>query len=237
MHVIGSRVARSVRMMIKILLIIMLGILGWQPASMAVQTPVLLVVGDSLSAEYGLPRNTGWVSLLTRRLAQTNADYRVVNASISGETTIGGRSRLPALLERHKPTIVVIELGANDALRGLSLKATQENLLTMVRGAKGSGAEVLLIGMQMPPNYGKAYGERFKNVFVQVAQKESVKLVPFLLTGFETRMDYFQADRVHPNTHAQPYMLETVWRALQPTLSTQTPPIGGATPVAGAKPG
>jgi acyl-CoA thioesterase-1 len=175
----------------------------------------LLVLGDSLSAEYGLPRGSGWVALLETRLAARRPPLRVVNASISGETTAGGRSRLADLLARHAPGIVVLELGGNDALRGLPLGGTEANLREMVRAAKAAGARPLLLGMRMPPNYGRAYGEQFEAVFRRIADSEKVPLVPFFLEAFGEKVEYFQPDRIHPAQKAQPLMLEAVW----PTLS------------------
>jgi acyl-CoA thioesterase-1 len=175
----------------------------------------LLVLGDSLSAEYGLPRGTGWVALLEKRVADRRPPVRVVNASVSGETTSGGRTRLPDLLARHAPTHVVIELGGNDALRGLPLGGTEQNLREMVRAAKAAGARPLVLGMRMPPNYGRAYGEQFEAVFRRVAEAERVPLVPFFLEAFGEKAEYFQPDRIHPAQKAQPLMLEAVW----PTLS------------------
>jgi acyl-CoA thioesterase-1 len=181
----------------------------------------VLVLGDSLSAEYGLPRGAGWVALLTEKLAQELPGTSVVNASISGETTSGGRSRLPALLKQHQPTLVVIELGGNDALRGLALSMTQDNLEQMVRASQSSGARVLLLGMQMPPNYGADMARQFAAVFTQVAQKTRCALVPFFLQGVGDDPDplkWFQADRIHPNAQAQPRMLAHVWPELKKQL-------------------
>ena len=150
-----------------------------QPSSAA--APKLLIVGDSLSAEYGLVRGTGWVALLEKRLAEQRSPWRVVNASISGDTTSGGRSRLPALLQEHRPGVVLIELGGNDALRGLPLQMTEANLTEMARASRQAGARVLLVGMQLPPNYGRRYGEDVAALFAKVAQQEKAALVPFLL--------------------------------------------------------
>lgn len=185
-------------------------------------TPVLLVLGDSLSAEYGLKRGTGWVALLEARLAQEKIAARVVNASISGETTAGGRSRLPALLAQHRPTHVVIELGGNDALRGLPLPATRDNLVAMTQAAQKAGARVLLVGMRLPPNYGRDYGERFSALYTQVAQAQRAAAVPFFLEGFAESPDaarYFQPDRIHPTEQAQPLMLATVWPQIKKLLT------------------
>ena len=179
-------------------------------------TPQLLVLGDSLSAEYGLPRGTGWVQLLNQQLRKEGSPWQIANASISGETTAGGLSRLPELLRRIKPRLVIIELGANDALRGLSLAATQKNLKEMIVQSKQSGAEVLLIGMQIPPNYGQDYTRQFARLFVTLAQSEQVPLLPFFLEGVATRPELFQADRIHPNEQAQSIMFGNVWKALEP---------------------
>ncbi len=195
---------------------------GKKPAQAAGTGPVLLVVGDSLSAEYGLQRGTGWVALLEQRLAQEKTGARVVNASISGDTTSGGRSRLPALLAQHKPQLVVVELGGNDALRGLPLNMTEANLAEMSRAAKDSGAKVLLVGMQVPPNYGRRYSEDFAAVFEKVARDQKTAIVPFMLKGVadSPKADsLFQGDRIHPNEQAQPQLLANVWQGLKPMLS------------------
>jgi acyl-CoA thioesterase-1 len=187
----------------------------------ASKAPRLLVVGDSLSAEYGLKRGSGWVALLNQQLAQQLPQASVVNASISGDTTAGGLSRLPALLKQHQPTHVVIELGANDALRGLPLVGTQDNLQAMVQACRASGARVLLIGMQVPPNYGGPYTRDFAALFGKVAQAQKTALVPFLLAGVadSPRAEaLFQADRIHPNESAQPRILQNVWPVLWPWL-------------------
>jgi acyl-CoA thioesterase-1 len=181
--------------------------------------PVILVVGDSLSAEYGLPRGTGWVQLLSDRVRQTRPDYTVVNASISGETTSGGRTRLPALLRQHQPAILILELGANDGLRGLPIASMRDNLSAMIRAAQAAGAEVLLVGIRMPPNFGRDYAERFFGTFAALARDHKVALAPFLLDGFGESTDFFQADRIHPNQAAQSRMLDNVWPHLKPLLA------------------
>ncbi len=181
----------------------------------------VLIVGDSLSAEYGLKRGTGWVPLLEKKLASEKSTVKVVNASISGDTTSGGRSRLAALLKIHKPSIVVIELGGNDALRGLPLDMTEANLTAMTQAAKKAGARVLLLGMQVPPNYGGAYGAAFSGLFAKVAKAEKVALMPFFLAGVADVPDVaanFQPDRIHPNEQAQPKMLANVWPELKKLL-------------------
>ncbi len=185
------------------------------------RAPVILVLGDSMSAEYGLPRGSGWVALLEERLAEEKIGATVVNASVSGDTTPGGRARLPQLLAAHRPTHVVIELGGNDALRGLPLKNTEDNLTAMVRQAQQAGARVLLVGMQVPPNYGTDYARRFAATFEDVARAQKAALVPFLLAGVADGPDplrLFQGDRIHPNARAQPIMLDNVWRPLKALL-------------------
>ena len=188
--------------------------------------PTILVVGDSLSAEYGLKRGTGWVALLEKKLAAEKMAAKVVNASISGDTSSGGRSRLPALLERHRPDVVVIELGGNDALRGLPLGMTEENLAQMAGSARKAGARVLLVGMQMPPNYGTDYANRFAGLFEKVAKAHQAALVPFLLQGVADGADptrLFQPDRIHPREEAQPLMLDNVWPQLKKVLAGPKP--------------
>jgi acyl-CoA thioesterase-1 len=177
-----------------------------------------LVVGDSLSAEYGLKRGSGWVALMEQRLAREKVTAKVVNASISGDTTSGGRSRLPALLTSHKPTVVVIELGGNDALRGLPLQMTQDNLQAMAVAAQGVGAKVVLIGMQVPPNYGQDYANRFVATFATVAKLNKTALVPFMLKDIAdvpSAQRLFQSDRIHPNETAHPIILNNVWPTIK----------------------
>jgi acyl-CoA thioesterase-1 len=189
--------------------------------SVAKTPPVILVLGDSLSAEYGLKRGSGWVALLEQKLAAEKMPARVINASISGDTTSGGRSRLGALLAEHRPSHVLIELGANDALRGLPLALTQDNLNQMTQTAQKAGAKVLLIGMQMPPNYGKDYSERFAALYASVAKANKAALLPFLLKGVADVPDslrWFQADRIHPKEEAHPQLLANVWPELQRLL-------------------
>jgi acyl-CoA thioesterase I len=195
---------------------------GESGAQSASKRGPLLVLGDSLSAEYGLERGSGWVALLQQRLAREKLALEVViNASISGDTTSGGRSRLPALLAQHKPAVVIIELGGNDALRGLPLNMTQSNLSAMVQASKAAGARVLVLGMQVPPNYGQKYAQDFAKLFAAVAKAEGVALVPFFLAGVADGPEaerLFQADRIHPNAQAQARMLDNVWPVLKPLL-------------------
>lgn len=202
-------------------MVVSVGLTGYYALAMSRSAPVVLVLGDSLSAEYGLQRGQGWVSLLTAQLATQKITAQVVNASLSGETTSGGRSRLPLLLQQHQPQVVIIELGGNDALRGLALAQTQDNLLTMSKAAKASGAKVLLLGMQMPPNYGADYAQQFAKAFVQAAQQSQAQLLPFFLKGIGDDPDplkWFQADRIHPNAAAQAQLLKNTWPLLQPLL-------------------
>ena len=202
-------------------LIVVLALTLGMGAHAAAPKHTILVVGDSLSAEYGLRRGTGWVPLLEKQLSSDKKAVKVINASISGDTTSGGRSRMGALLTRHKPTIVVIELGGNDALRGLPLDMTEVNLTAMTQAAKKAGAKVLLLGMQVPPNYGAAYGATFSALFGKVANAEQVALMPFFLKGVADVPDVssqFQADRIHPNEQAQPKMLANVWPELKKLL-------------------
>lgn len=180
--------------------------------------PVIVVLGDSLSAEYGLPRDTGWVALLRQRLATERIDYSVANASVSGDTTSGGRARLPAVLARLKPAIVVVELGANDALRGVPLATTERNLREIVADAQHARAKVVLVGMFVPPNYGPDYTQKFHGIYTRLSKDLGVPLVPFLLAGIENRPDMFQADQIHPTRQAQGVLLDNVWPSLKPLL-------------------
>lgn len=178
----------------------------------------LLVVGDSISAAFGLDSRQGWVSLLAQRLNEQGYAYKVVNASISGETSAGGAARLPALLAEHRPSLVIVELGGNDGLRGQPPAQLQQNLAAMVDQARGSGAEVLLLGMQLPPNYGVRYTTAFAQVFAQVAQDKQIALVPFFLEGVGGVPGMMQLDGLHPAAQAQPILLENLWPSLKPLL-------------------
>jgi len=187
----------------------------------AAANKTIVVLGDSLSAEYGLPRGSGWVALLAERMAKEKQPYEVVNASISGDTTSGGRSRLPALLQKHRPAVLIIELGGNDMLRGLPLASSRDNLAAMIHAAQAVGAKVLLVGMQVPPNFGRAYVESFSAMYAELSRSERTGLVPFLLAGVAERpdvADWFQADRIHPLAKAHPLMLDNVWPALKKLL-------------------
>jgi acyl-CoA thioesterase-1 len=181
----------------------------------------ILVVGDSLSAEYGLARGAGWVALLEQKLQAQKIDARIVNASISGETTSGGRTRLPALLTKHHPDIVIIELGANDGLRGLPVAAAHANLRAMIDASRGTGAQVLLVGMRMPPNYGRDYADKFFAMFGTLSKETSLPLAPFMLDGVADKTELFQADRLHPLATAHPIILGNIWPHLQPLLKAK----------------
>lgn len=178
----------------------------------------LLVVGDSLSAAFGIDPQQGWVALLGKRLRHERTDYKVVNASISGDTTANGAARLPALLARHKPAIVIIQLGGNDGLRGLPIAEMKHNLAQMVQQAQSSGAQVVLVGVEIPPNYGPVYTDKFRATYRTVATEFNVPLVPSILRGIELDRTKMQADGLHPNAGAQQRLLENVWRALRPLL-------------------
>ena len=178
----------------------------------------ILVFGDSLSAAYGLPQEHGWPSLLEKRLQGEGYGYRVANASISGETTAGGASRLENALQTHRPDIVVIELGANDGLRGQSLDLMRRNLERMIDASRRAKAEVLLVGMRLPPNYGMAYTEKFRQTYVELSREKKTAFVPFLFEGFGENARYFQSDRLHPTSEGQALMLDTVWKGLRPLL-------------------
>jgi len=185
-----------------------------------VRAQTLLILGDSLSAGYGIPAERGWVTLLEQRLVEHAPGWQVVNASISGETTAGGRTRLPALLQRHRPALVVVELGANDGLRGMPPARMRENLAAIIEESLAAEAGVLLLGIRLPPNYGPRYSEQFHAVYHQLAKQHGLPLVPFFLEGVTERPEWMQPDRYHPNARAQPRLLENVWPALAPLLES-----------------
>ena len=176
------------------------------------------MLGDSLSAAYGIARNRGWVALLEERLKREHPDYSVVNASISGDTTGGGRTRLKSLLERHRPRVLILGLGGNDGLRGMPVTQIRANLGAMIQQAQATGVRVLLLGMRMPPNYGEVYTQSFAALFRELARSHRTAFVPFVLEDFAEKPEYFLDDRIHPSEAAQPLMLERVWKALEPLL-------------------
>jgi acyl-CoA thioesterase I len=183
-------------------------------------TTTIMVFGDSLSAGYGLPQEAGWVSLLKKRL-QTQSATHLINNSISGETASGGRNRIEQALKTHRPDIVIIELGGNDGLRGASIESIRDNLEAIIEACLRNKAAVLLAGMQLPPNYGIAYTQKFQDIYPQLAKHHQLKLVPFLLDGFGDKREFFQADGIHPNAHAQIKIVENVWKVLRTMLDSQ----------------
>ncbi len=189
----------------------------------AASAPVILVFGDSLSAGYGVPLGHGWVDLLAQRMAGKGYDFGVVNASVSGETTAGGLARLPRALALHRPRIVILELGANDGLRALSVAQAKMNLERMIELAQGAGARVLLIGMRMPPNYGPRYTSAFYDMYSTLASTDHLALVPFLMAGVALHPTLIQSDGLHPNEQAQPLLLDNVWPELQGLLGPARP--------------
>jgi acyl-CoA thioesterase-1 len=200
-------------MLVRSILVFLICLLG-----LPAQAQTILVWGDSLSAGYGLTAREAWPTLLQSRLRERGFRHKVVNGSVSGETTAGGRSRLPAALEAHRPEVVIVELGANDGLRGLPAPLMKDNLLAMLEMARGAGARTLLVGMALPPNYGRAYIARFHQSYADVVASARTAFVPFLLDGFASRRELFQADGIHPTAEAQPLILDTVWKGLAPLL-------------------
>ena len=192
-------------------------VLGFPCVAGAANT--LIVFGDSISAGYGLPQGAGWVSLLSARMAKAAPDYKVVNASISGETLAGGRRRIESVLEQHKPAVVIVELGGNDGLRGAPIEAIESDLAAIVDACLARKVRVMVLGMRLPPNYGATYVQRFQQVYTVVAQKRPVTFVPFLFEGFAERHELFQPDGIHPAREAQSLMLESVWKPLAPLLT------------------
>lgn len=186
---------------------------------------IILIVGDSISAAYGIPVEHGWVSLLQQRLDTAGYAYRIINASISGDTTANARSRLPQALASQEPAVVLLELGGNDGLRGLSLAEMKTNLAAMITSSQAAGAQVLLIGMQLPPNYGPLYTQRFQSVYQELASEAKLALVPSLVDGIGTEQSLMQPDGIHPNADAQPLIVDRVWKVLMPLLDQVTPTV------------
>lgn len=204
--------------MFKRVLVVLCVVLGGLAFAAPAFAATILVFGDSLSAGYGVPRNSEWAQLLQLRLRDRKTDYKVANASISGETTLGGINRIDAALREHRPAVTIVALGANDGLRGGDLNAMRRNLEGIIDAARKAKSQVLLVGMQIPPNYGPQYAEKFRQTFRDVARAKNVPLLPFLLEGFADRRELFQADNLHPTAEAQPIMLETIWKPLAPLL-------------------
>jgi acyl-CoA thioesterase-1 len=193
--------------------------LVWRPGW--ADTPTLLIVGDSLGAAYGIELSQGWVSLLEQRLAAKGLPYRVVNASISGDVSRSGLTRLPAALERYHPAVVILELGANDGLQGLPLQELEHNLAAMIELCRQAGAQVVLAGMRIPPNYGPRYTQKFQGIYEELASRYELPLIPFLLEGVAGNPALTQSDGIHPRAEAQPRILENVWGVLEPLLAEQ----------------
>jgi acyl-CoA thioesterase-1 len=202
--------------MMKIALLIMLTVVS---LPVSAQSKTLLILGDSLSASYGIAKEQGWVHLLEQRLRQHNHDYKIVNASISGETTLGAKVRLDELLRTHQPAITIVELGGNDGLRGISLDATRENLVSIVSKLQTAGSRILLVPMTLPPNYGPAYINKFTAIFEELGTQQQVTLSTFILEGIGDNPDLMQGDGIHPVADAQPMMLENLWPNLEPLLT------------------
>ncbi|HET7833469.1 MAG TPA: arylesterase [Gallionella sp.] len=197
------------------MLIFLLATAVWQPAP-AHAAKNILVFGDSLSAGYGIDREKSWVNLLQQQLLRTGAKYHIVNASISGETTLGGRERIASALQQYRPAIVILELGANDGLRGYSISSVEANMTALIENIQKANAQIVLVGMKLPPNYGEPYITQFHNLYPRLAKKYRLSLLPFLLEG--VKPDQFQADNLHPNEAAQPQLMRNVLKALQPLL-------------------
>lgn len=204
----------------RVILSLLLGVVSFFPvAATASEPPVLLILGDSLSAGYGMDREKSWVSLLETRLRESGYSYRILNSSISGDTSQGGLARISRLLDRYQPEIVIIELGANDGLRGINPDITRENITSMVEQSQAVGARVLLAGIKLPPNYGSAYLEQFESIYGDIANEFDTLLVPFFMDGVALRPELLQADTIHPNEAGQPVLLDNVWKVLEPALS------------------
>jgi len=213
-----------------LILVYALLLVGWQPVQ--ADQPAIMVVGDSLSTGYGIDASKGWVNLLQQRLHNNGFPHQVINASVSGDTSRGGLARLPAALERHQPAIVILELGGNDGLRGLSLKSLQDNLAAMIESSLDAGAQVLLAEMRIPPNYGPVYTKKFQTLYAELAQRFAIPLIPFLLEGVAGNDRLMQNDGIHPVAEAQQRILENVWPTLESLLNAmpnqQTADIGGS---------
>jgi len=190
----------------------------------AASAQIILIVGDSLSAAYGIPVERGWVSLLQQRLDSEGYPYRIVNASISGDTTANARARLTPALASHEPAVVLLEVGGNDGLRGLSLKEMKSNLAAMISSAREVGAQVMLVGVQLPPNYGPRYTERFQAIYHELARERDLTLLPSLVDGIGTAWNLMQSDGIHPNVAAQPLIVDRVWKELEPLLDQRSNP-------------
>jgi len=205
---------KKLRLKSSVVSLCLISFVAWSIPAFAAN-PKILVYGDSLSAAYGIPQQQGWAALLKEKLTRENLNFEVINASISGETTSGGLTRLARTLDQTKPQTIIIELGANDGLRGLPVKNMRDNLDAMIQLSKKSGARVLLIGMRIPPNYGQKYTEEFSQTYTNLASQHKIPVVPFMLENVAAKPDLIQQDGLHPNTLGQPIILENIWPALQ----------------------
>jgi len=204
----------------RVILSLLLLVFGFIPSAVSAdEPPVLLILGDSLSAGYGMDREDSWVNLLNLRFQEYGYSYRILNSSISGDTSQGGLARLPRLLDRYTPDIVIIELGANDGLRGINPDITRENITSMIQQSQSIGARVLLAGIKLPPNYGTAYLEKFESMYGDLATEYGTLLVPFFMQSVALNPEFLQADNIHPNEAGQPVLLDNVWKVLEPALS------------------
>lgn len=203
----------------RLILSLLLSSLSLVTAPVAAQeAPMIVILGDSLSAGYGMDKNQSWVHLLEQRLAENGYTFRLLNSSISGDTTQGGLGRLPRLLERYQPELVIIELGGNDGLRGINPETTRENMQKLISTSQSAGAKVLLAGIRLPPNYGPTYIEEFESIYTDLAEKFDTMLVPFFMDGVAFNPELMQSDGIHPNEQGQPVLLDNVWVVLQPEL-------------------
>jgi len=208
----GAMNSSAIRSLLLFLLLVIV------PASAACAAQTILILGDSISSGYGLAQGEGWVVLLEQRIQREKLDYQVVNASIAGETTLGGLNRIPAALEEHRPVVVIVALGGNDGLRGSPLEEIRGNLIAIVKVCRKAGAKVVIAGMRIPPNYGSVYTRRFQGLFAEVARQQNVSLVPFMLQGFADNRSMFQDDGIHPAAGAQSRILDNIYRRLRPLL-------------------
>jgi len=208
----GAMNSSAIRSLLLFLLLVIV------PASAACAAQTILILGDSISSGYGLAQGEGWVVLLEQRIQREKLDYQVINASIAGETTLGGLNRIPAALEEHRPTVVIVALGGNDGLRGSPLEEIRGNLIAIVKACRKAGAKVVIAGMRIPPNYGSVYTRRFQGLFAEVARQQNVSLVPFMLQGFADNRSMFQDDGIHPAAGAQSRILDNIYRRLRPLL-------------------
>ncbi len=205
---------KILRLKSSVISLCLISFVAW-PIPVLATNPKILIYGDSLSAAYGIPQQQGWAALLKEKLRTEKLNYDIINASISGETTSGGLTRLADTLKQNKPKVIILELGANDGLRGLPVKTMHDNLDAMIQLSKKSGAKVLLLGMRIPPNYGPKYTEEFSQTYIKLAKQHKIAVVPFMLENVAAKPDLIQQDGLHPNTLGQPIILENIWQQLR----------------------